>query len=73
MMDQMSRPTLITEADSNMLADIGTMAYSTDADILANQAANVSANLLAPRQSLHCNHSLDQGTRYNIAYLCESV
>ena len=70
-MDQMSRPTLIAEADPNMLADIGAMAYSTDADILADRAANVSANSLAPRQSLHCNCSLDRGTRYNVAYLCE--
>ena len=43
-----------------MLADIGAMAYLTNADILADRAANVSANSLAPRQSLHCNCLLDR-------------
>ena len=32
--------------------------------------ADVPANLLAPSELLQCNHSLDQVSCYNVAYLC---
>jgi hypothetical protein len=43
-----------------------------NADVVADRVADVSANSLASRESAHCNRSLDRGSRYNVAYLCDS-
>ena len=57
-------------ADMVVLADIGSVVWSADANVLAGQDANEPVNSLAPSESVHCKHSLDRTSRYNVAYLC---
>ena len=69
--DQMPMPTLLDPvADTVVLADIGSVVWWADADVLASRDANEPANSLAPSKLVHCKHSLDQMSWYNIAYLC---
>ena len=58
-------------ADTVVLADIGSVVWSADADVLAGRDANEPANSLASSQSVHCKRSLDRMSRYNVAYLCD--
>ena len=57
-------------ADTVVLADIGSVVWSAEADVLASRDANEPANLLAPSKSVHCKRSLDRTSWYNVAYLC---
>ena len=57
-------------ADTVVLADIGSVVWSAEADVLAGWDANEPVNLLAPSKSVHCKHLLDRTSWYNVAYLC---
>ena len=57
-------------ADTVVLADIGSVVWSAEADVLAGRDANEPVNSLAPSKSVHCKRSLDRTSWYNVAYLC---